>query len=343
MSAIRPVRLARPARAAAELASPGRLFRAVDAALEATVVGSFSRLGYEARSRLGHWEDAALPHLDGRTVLVTGATSGIGLATACRLARLGARVRFLARSPERAEAARGRIAAAGGPGADVTYGLADMSDLDGVHEFAARFCADHATLDVLVHNAGALTREYRTAPDGTEATLASHVLGPFLLTGLLLPALLRAAPARVLTVSSGGMYTQRLDPVALESGPEGYDGTVAYARAKRAQVALTGEWARRVPADAAVFHAMHPGWADTPGVVAGLPTFHRFMRPLLRTPDEGADTLVWLAAAAEPAASTGGFWLDRRRRSEHRLPWTRGGDAGALWRLCVERTGIDPV
>ena len=321
----------------------GILSRAVDAALEISVVGSFTRVGYGVRHRLGRWDATPMPVLDGRTVLVTGATSGIGLAAARRLARLGAAVRFLARSPERAEAARDIIAAAGGPGADVAYGLADMSDLDAVRDFAARFAADNPRLDVLVHNAGALSRDHRAAPDGTELTLASHLFGPFLLTGLLLPALRRGAPARVLTVSSGGMYTQRLDLAQLELRPDRYDGTVAYARAKRAQVALTGEWARRVPADTAVFHAMHPGWADTPGVVSGLPTFHRVMRPLLRTPDQGADTLVWLAAAAEPGGSTGGFWLDRRRRSENRLPWTRGGDARALWELCVERTGLEPL
>ena len=318
--------------------SEAALARGVDAVLEASVVGSFTRIGYRARSRLGHWDASPLPRLEGRTVLVTGATSGIGLAAACRLARQGATVRFLARNQQKAEAARDRIAAAGGPGADVAYGLADMSDLDSVREFAARFLVGDNGLHVLIHNAGALTRERREARDGTELTFASQVLGPFLLTTLLLPALRRAAPARVLTVSSGGMYTQRLDLAALEMGPDRYDGAVAYARAKRAQVALTGEWARRVPPAVAVFHAMHPGWADTPGVVSSLPTFHRLMRPLLRTPDQGADTLVWLASADEPGGSTGGFWLDRRRRGEHRLPWTRGGESRALWQLCVDRT-----
>lgn len=313
--------------------------RSVDAALEATVVGSFSRVGYQARSRLGGWPAADRGRdLAGRTVLVTGATSGIGLASAMRFARLGATVRFLARDAARAERARALIEQAAGPHVDVAYDLADMSDLASLREFAARLSVSDPRLDVLVHNAGALSRTFSRAPDGSELTLASHVLGPFLLTGLLLPALRRAAPARVITVSSGGMYTQRLDPGDLEMDRDRYDGKVAYARAKRAQVVLNHEWARRVASTEIVFHAMHPGWADTPGVVSGLPGFHRVMRPLLRTPEQGADTVVWLASTDEVLRSTGAFWLDRRRRSEHRLPWTRGGDGAVLWDLCRQRT-----
>jgi NAD(P)-dependent dehydrogenase (short-subunit alcohol dehydrogenase family) len=170
--------------------------------------------------------------------------------------------------------------------------------------------------------------------DGHERTFATHVLGPFLLTTLLLPRL-----RRVVTMSSGGMYTQRFSLDDVEMGPDGWSGSTAYARAKRAQVVLNGEWARRVPPSQVVFHAMHPGWVDTPGLATGLPGFARLARPLLRTPDDGADTAVWLAGSAEALASSGDLWLDRRRRSEHRVPWTRGGDDPALlWDRCVTRT-----
>jgi dehydrogenase/reductase SDR family protein 12 len=313
------------------------LARSLDAALEATVVGSFSRVGYDVRKRLAGWAADDGRDLTGKNVLVTGATSGIGLATATRCAQLGARVRFLARDRARAERAKALIEQAGGR--DVDYDLADMSDFASLRGFASRLSASSPRLDVVVHNAGALSRTFSRAPDGSELTLASHVLGPFLLTGLLLPALRAGAPARVITVSSGGMYTERLDVAELELRPHDYDGRVAYARAKRAQVALTHEWARRVPSDEVVFHAMHPGWADTPGIASGLPGFHRVMRPLLRTPEQGADTVVWLASADEALRSTAGFWLDRRPRSEHRVPWTRGGDGAALWALCEQRTG----
>jgi dehydrogenase/reductase SDR family protein 12 len=309
----------------------------VDAFLEATVVGSFSRVGYNVRSRLGHWQEPG-ERLDGRTVLVTGATSGIGLAAARRFAQLGATVRLLARNRAKAEGVRQELARAGG---DVAFDVADMADFGAVRSFAERFTSENRRLDVLVHNAGALHRGFSQAPDGTELTLATHVFGPFLLTGLLLPALRRAtpAPARVVTVSSGGMYTQRLDVDELEMGRERYDGTVAYARAKRAQVVLNDEWARRVPGGEVTFHAMHPGWADTPGVESSLPAFHRRMRPLLRTPEQGADTIVWLSADPEPLGSSGVFWHDRHPRREHWLPWTRSDAGGRLWELCAARTG----
>ena len=120
-----------------------------------------------------------------------------------------------------------------------------------------------------------------------------------------------------------------------------------YARAKRAQVTLNELWADRLPDRSMVFHAMHPGWADTPGVAASLPTFRRVMGPLLRDPDQGADTLAWLAADdGEPLATTGTFWLDRRVRPIHRLPSTKRSDTperrAELWDWVVATSGAPP-
>ncbi len=310
----------------------------LDAVLEATVLASFSRIGIAVRRATQHWGDDTAPSMKGKTVLVTGATSGIGRAAAIRLAQLGAAVRIIGRNQAKAAAAVADIRQAAGKRSDVSFDVVDMGDLEAVRAFATRFTAVNPTLDVLVHNAGALTADYRQAPNGCEATLATHVLGPFLLTSLLLPTLRAASGvATVITVSSGGMYTERLDLADLEMDARNYKGATAYARAKRAQVVLNHEWATRVPVDQVAFHAMHPGWVDTPGVESGLPTFYRVMKPLLRSPEEGADTIVWLAATQ--SLGSGDLWLDRRRRSEHRVPWTRGGDGDALWDYCVERTG----
>lgn len=310
----------------------------VDAALEATVVGSFSRVGIAVRRATQRWSDDPAPSLQGKTALVTGATSGIGLAAAVQLATRGAAVRIVGRNEAKAAAAHAAICRVTGKRGDVAFDVVDVSDFDAVRAFAQRFTGANPALDVLVHNAGALTADYRQAPSGCEATLAAHVLGPFLLTSLLLPALRAGSdPTTVITVSSGGMYAERLDVAQLEMTAEDYKGATAYARAKRAQVVLNHEWSSRVPADQVAFHAMHPGWVDTPGVETGLPTFYRTMKPLLRSPDDGADTIVWLAG--NRSAESGNFWLDRRRRSEHHLPWTRGGDGTALWDYCVERTG----
>ena len=308
-----------------------RLGPVVDAALEACVVPGFSRIGLAARSRLLPEFTGAYPAA-GRTIIITGATSGIGYAAAVALARRGAAVHFLARNRGRAERARDAIAAASGSTA-ISYGLADLEDLDAVRAFARRFRATHDRLDVLIHNAGVIHPEFRTDGAGTELTILGQVAAPFLLTTLLMPALLAAAPSRVITVSSGGMYTQRLDLATLQLPASHYRGVTAYARAKRAQVALSREWARRLGGTGVAFHAMHPGWVDTPGVAASLPGFRRVTRPILLSPEQGADTIVWLSTAPAERLGSGRFWHDRRARPEHPLPWTREKDPAAAPRL----------
>ncbi|MCD6726130.1 MAG: SDR family NAD(P)-dependent oxidoreductase [Solirubrobacteraceae bacterium] len=310
----------------------------LDTMLDRTVVPGYTSAGYRIRSHL--WDADALQLMDGKTVLVTGATSGIGLAAAERFARLGASVRLLARAEERGERARAAVVEATG-NRDVRVGLCDVSDLRDVRAFAARFAADEPRLDVLVNNAGVLPRERMPSADGNELALATNVLGPFLLTNLLIPLLAESAPARIITVSSGGMYTQRLHVDDLQSTGEEFDGTTAYARTKRAQVILTELWAQRLAGTGVVVHAMHPGWVDTPGVASSLPRFHRLTGPLLRSPQEGADTIVWLGAAAEPGESSGGFWHDRRQRPTHRVPWTKetSEDRERLWQECERLTG----
>ena len=308
-----------------------------DGLLELSVIGSFTKVGYAARRRLFDWEDLSARRLDGIVVLVTGATSGLGLEAATTLARMGASVRLLGRSGDKAEAARAAIVAEAGND-DVAMYLADLGDLDAVRRVAAEVRAREPRLDVLVHNAGALLTEYRGTPQGHEVTFATMVLAPHLLTRDLQPLL--AAGSRVIWVTSGGMYPQPLDVDTLEVGPGGYKGSVAYAKAKRAQVVLTEEWAKHLRDDGVAVHAMHPGWADTPGIHDSLPTFSRLIGPLLRDPAEGADTIVWLAAADEPGRSTGKLWLDRHPRSTDKIPSTRASaeERARLWELVEHLT-----
>jgi NAD(P)-dependent dehydrogenase (short-subunit alcohol dehydrogenase family) len=222
-----------------------------------------------------------------------------------------------------------------------------MGDLEAVRALADRLLGSVERLDVLVHNAGALSAERLVSPQGHELTVASQVYGPFLLTTLLLAAL-RRARGRVVTTSSGGMYAASLEVERLEMPPGRYRGAEQYARAKRAQVTLNEMWAECSPGDGVVHHAMHPGWADTPGVSTSLPVFRRIVGPLLRTPEQGADTLVWLASDdGEPRRSSGGFWLDRRRRGLHRLPTTARSDTperrAALWDHVARCAGVAPA
>ena len=133
-------------------------------------------------------------------------------------------------------------------------------------------------------------------------------------------------------------YSQSLQ-TDMQAGEKDFDGVRAYAKAKRAQVALTQEWARRYP-EGPFFAVMHPGWADTPGVRTSLPTFRRVTGPILRTPEQGADTLVWLVSARVPS---GRFWLDRRERTVLRVPGTRHSDdvAAQLWdRVAADAAGL---
>lgn len=298
------------------------LATALDTLLDRTVVPGYSRLGYLARSATwsGPRADPAPGALAGRVALVTGGGGGLGLATVTGLARLGATVHLVVRDEGRGAAARDRVEAAV-PGADLHLTRCDVADLDDVRRAADVLAA--ARPDLLVHNAGVLPPARTETPQGHELCLATHVLGPHLLTRRLAGAL-RERDGRVLWISSGGMYAQRLRA----DEPVPYDGTTAYARTKRMQVVLSGLWARELDS-----HAVHPGWADTPGLAESLPAFGRLLGPVLRTAEQGADTAVWLAAAPAAVAGTGRFWHDRRPRPEHYVPWTREtpADRDALW------------
>jgi dehydrogenase/reductase SDR family protein 12 len=305
----------------------------LDKILDLAVLPGYSKVGYRLRHPL--WEQDELPVMDGKLALVTGASSGLGLASAVGLARLGASVRLLVRDEQRGERARRTITARTG-NRDVLVSLCDLSDMESVRDFAAGFRLEEQDLDVLVNNAGAMLPARSHSREGVELTFATNVLGPFLLTNLLIGLLEQSAPSRVINVSSGGMYTQRLDVDDLQSEHRDFDGVSAYARSKRAQVILTEMWAERLNRSGVVVHAMHPGWADTPGVRSSLPRFYRVTKPLLRSPAEGADTILWLAAAAEPARSSGEFWQDRARRPTHRLPRTKETptERQRLWAEC---------
>ncbi|WAJ46768.1 SDR family NAD(P)-dependent oxidoreductase [Mycobacterium sp. Aquia_216] len=312
----------------------------LDAALDRTIVGGYSRIGYELR-RWGRPDDPHPHALKGRTALVTGANRGIGKAIATGLAQLGATVLLTVRDEASGEQARKEIVDAN-PEADVQVEVCDISDLSAVRAFAADLSARVWELDVLIHNAGVLPPERTETADRHEVTLATHVLGPVLLTERLLPVLRGAEEPRVILMSSGGMYTQSLPADDPEYVDEPYRGVSAYARTKRMQVALTPILARHWADDNIRVYSMHPGWADTPGVAASLPGFRSLTGPLLRTPEQGADTAIWLAAT-EPAPPTGGFWHDRRPRPEHYLPSTRHGEGerDRLWRYCAYAVGID--
>lgn len=331
-----------------------RVTTALDWVLDKTVVPGYSRIGYDLRR---HWwpDDPEPDALRGRHVVVTGASSGLGAATTVGLARLGATVHMLGRKQARLDESAGAVRAAlardaqraGSPAADLVTEVCDVSDLDAVRAYAASLADRVGAVHGLVHAAGVLPPERRESAQGHELVYATHVLGPFLLTHLLRPLLRADGDARVVWVSSGGMYAQPLDASDPERKQGEWSGTNAYARTKRMQVVLAHMWADRLRIDHVAVHAMHPGWADTPGVTDALPRFAKITAPILRTAEQGADTIVWLTAA-DPASVRGGcsgaFWSDRRPRSTSFLPFQNEapGERAKLWQAVTDAVGVAP-
>ncbi len=314
----------------------GRVAGAVDVAMDLAVVPGFSAIGYRIRRRMFGWQP---PWLEGRVVMVTGANSGLGKAAVLDLARCGAEVHMVCRNGAKGESARNEIAAL--TGAEPALHVCDLSDLGAVRAFVADFIASEEDLDVLINNAGVMPPERRMTPAGIELTFATNVLGPFLLTELLLPVIAESDDGRVITMSSGGMYSTGFDLDDPQLLRPTYRPTATYAHTKRAEVMLTEEWNDRSGEADPVFYSVHPGWAVTPGMSEALPLFHRLLGPILRTPAEGADTAVWLCGAAPEEAPGGDFFEDRRARPKHRIPSTSdtAEDRRALHELCAEMAG----
>lgn len=322
---------------------PEILARGVDTFMDRTVAPGFTRIGPAVRRRLPGWPEDPVPGaLAGQTAAVTGATSGLGLATAAGFARLGADVRLVVRDAGKGAKVRAQLEIEV-PGAQVTVYRCDVSDLDDVRRFAADL--DLERLDVLVHNAGSIPATRTESAQGHEMTMALHVLGPLLMTELLRPVLSGHGPdshARVLLVTSGGMYAQRLRADDPEYTQGEYVPATAYARSKRAQVELLPVLSKRWANDGIGVHATHPGWADTPGVAESLPRFHKLTGPLLRDAAGGSDTTVWLSAT-QPQPPSGDLWHDRRARPTHLLRRTRTGAAerAEFWDWARDQTGLD--
>jgi dehydrogenase/reductase SDR family protein 12 len=307
----------------------------IDTLLDRSIALGYGHPGLSVRRRLDWWPEE-LPRMDGQVVLVTGAASGLGLASARGFAQLGASVRALARNEERARDAVALITEAA-PGADVRPGACDLSSLSALREFAQRFCQQEQRLDVLINNAGVMPQERSRSVDGHELMFATHVLAPFALTALLRELLVRSAPARVINVSSGGMYGQSLPGGDPESEQVTYSPKRLYARTKREQVVITERWAQELAGTGVVVHSMHPGWVDTEGVQNWMPVFRKVTRLIIRDAAQGADSIVWLGAAQEPLQSTGKFWHDRRIRPTHY--WLGAGEDSPqereeLWGYC---------
>ena len=273
--------------------------------------------------------------LSGRTCLVTGASAGIGLAAAHGLARQGARVVMAVRDPEKGERARRSVM--GATGREVEMAVVDIASRKSIRAFARDLTARHPKLDVLVNNAGIWSERRRLSPDGVELVWATNVLNYFLVTELLLPQLRAAGKARVVNVASG--LAGGLDLADVEFERRRYFGRSAYAQSKQADRMITWALARRLSGTGVTANAMHPGLVATEifrkggGLVSLLASLYAKLGG--RRPEEGADTVVWLAASPELEGRSGLFWVDRQER---RCRFRDEAGEEALWALCQAMT-----
>ncbi|GJF16588.1 short-chain dehydrogenase [Mycolicibacterium cyprinidarum] len=311
----------------------GHLAKAADTVLDRSVVLGYTKLGSKVR-RLWWPPDPPPAAMAGKRVVVTGATAGIGEAMAEAFARLGATVHLLGRDEKKVRHSAGVIRGSASGGGSVIEEVCDVSDLDAVRAWTADLSARIDMLHGLVHNAGVMPKQRSETPQGHETQLACHVLGPQVMTEELLPLLRNARDASVVFMSSGGMYTTPLIADDLESRDGEYDGVRVYARTKRMQVVLAAEWSRRLEGTGIRVESTHPGWVETGGVAAALPTFRRLTGPLLRDAADGADTAVWLVAT-RPESGAGHFWHDRAQRPTT-FGWQRREDPVAVAKFLTE-------
>ena len=272
-------------------------------------IWDFTRPGYrKAKKRF-----ANLEWTTDKYIVLTGATSGLGLSAAKSLAIAGANLCLVVRDAVRGQALKQECESLGATSCQVI--IADLALLNDTRRVVDTLIAQGKAIDVLINNAGALFNTRRETSEGIEQSTSLLLLSPVMLMQGLKPLLQAAGSARVVNVVSGGMYTQRLSMSWLRSGfAHRYDGPAVYAQAKRALAIVTQEWHEEWAKQGVFVNTMHPGWADTPGVQSALPTFRRVTRWILRSPEEGADTIVWMAADSDLNGVSGCLFLDRQAR-----------------------------
>ena len=274
-------------------------------------------------------------NLDGRVCIVTGPTSGIGKETARGLARLGAHVVLACRDPAKGTAVRDEIAADTG-NRDLELSTIDLTDPASIRAFAANFQAAHPRLDVLINNAGLLTFRRRLTPQGVETTFAVHVLGPFLLTNLLMPTLKASAPSRVINVGSATHFNGHVDFENLQ-GERNYRFIRAYSTSKLEILLLTYELARRLAGTDVTANCVHPGAIRT-GLYNGLPILFRFVKYFMSDPVTGAAPIVRLASDPDLRAVSGKYF-DRLHEARSAVESYDADVARRLWSVCEGLSG----
>jgi retinol dehydrogenase-14 len=278
--------------------------------------------------------------MGGKTVLITGGTSGIGKATAVALAARGANVVIVGRNQERGEVAVEEIKAQS-HNESVELMLADLSVQAEVRGLAEEFQERHDRIDVLANNAGLVQSKRTETPDGIETTLAINHLAPFLLTNLLIERLEQSAPSRVITVSSEAQRWGTMDFEDMQSTRK-YTGFPVYGVTKLANIMFTYELAERLNGTGVAVNCLHPGSVGTnfgqnnKGVMA---LFFRTFKPFMRSPEQGADTLIWLASSSEIDGVSGKYFSDRKEIEAKKVAYDPAARR-RLWEISEDLAGL---
>jgi dehydrogenase/reductase SDR family protein 12 len=293
---------------------------------------SYSWLGYRVRRLF--WRPLALD-FSGQHWVVTGAARGLGQALTLQALRAGARVCAVGRNPASLQQLQDAARAQGTP--QLQAEVCDCALQSAVEGLVRRLAGGPAPVDVLVHNAGQLQHRLTLTAEGREASFATNLLAPWLLTeGLAQAGALTAHRPLVLCMASEGGTRQPLDLARLHiRDPARYRGLQAYGQHKRAQIALAGHWRQRLQGQGGDAYALHPGWVDTALLRTALPGFHATRRLWLRDTAAGIDTALWLAATRPPQPAGPWIWFDRRARPLD--PGAGAGPDGAALRAWLQR------
>lgn len=282
--------------------------------------------------------------LTGKTILVTGGTSGIGYIAARTLAGMGATVAIVGHHAARAQDAATRIQRETGA-ANTQAMVADLSSLEQVRSLAEQVQQRYSRLDVLLNNAGGVFMGRQTTEDGYERTFAINHLAPFLLTNLLLDRLKADAPARIITVSSMAHQGQRIHLDDLDQTRRGYSAWRAYGESKVANILFTYALSRRLAGSNVTANTLHPGFVATNFAKNNGPLWQVFMtlaRPFAISPERGAQTSIYLASSPEVASVSGRYFIQRKPAQSSSASMDVDAQEG-LWRLSEQMTGLASV
>ena len=277
--------------------------------------------------------------MNGKICMITGANSGIGKATAIDLAKLNATVIMVCRNNERGEEAQKEIIEQTG-NKSVDLLICDLSSQDAIHKVVSEFKNKYQNLHVLINNAGVMLKTRKLSVDGFEMNFAVHLLAPFLLINSLLDILKNSAPSRIINVGSAAHKRAKMDFDDLQSENKKYRLFTVYGRSKLAEILFTYELSRKLEGTGVTANAVHPGVVNT-NLGRDQSKFSQwFARKFFKSPEEGAETSIYLATSPEVEGITGKYFINKEQRQSSEESYNEEY-AKRLWKISEEMTGLN--